>query len=93
MHSLLNSYKNKSRLRIFLSFTASFLEILLAILLACALTISVFQLIPSLFELDLSIENTGMFQDYLESLFVIVIGVEALKLLCTHTPGDRKSVV
>ncbi len=83
----------KWKIRIYLSYAATFLEISLAVLLAVALALSILQLIPSLFSLRVSIHDIGVFHEYLEALFVLVIGVEALKLLCKHTPGSALEVI
>ncbi len=83
----------KWKIRVFLSSTASFLEIVLALLLALALGICTIQLIPALFDLQVSVHEIDVFHDYLEALFVLVIGVEALKLLCKHTPGSALEIL
>ena len=83
----------KWKIRVYLSNAATFLEIVLAILLTIALGISILQLIPTLFTLQVSIHHIDVFHEYLEALFVLVIGVEALKLLCKHTPGSALEVI
>lgn len=83
----------KWKIRVVLSGTASFLEIVLAALLAAALAVCTVQLIPSLFELDVSVHEIDHFHDYLEAVFALVIGVEALKLLCKHTPGSALEIL
>ena len=83
----------KWKIRVRLALAASFLEIFLACLLAIALAICAVQMIPSLFDLAVSSEHISPFHEYLESLFVLVIGTEALKMLCKHTPGSALEVL
>ncbi len=83
----------KWKVRVHLATVASFLEIFLACLLAVALGICALQLIPSIFDLAVSSEHIEPFHEYLESLFVLVIGTEALKQLCKHTPGSALEVL
>lgn len=83
----------KWKVRVHLATAASFLEIFLACLLALALAICALQMIPSLFDLAVSSEHVAPFHEYLEALFVLVIGTEALKMLCKHTPGSALEVL
>lgn len=83
----------KWTIRVRLATVASFLEIFLACLLAIALAICGVRMIPSLFGLALMREPVASFHEYLETLFVLVIGTEALKMLCKHTPGSALEVL
>ena len=83
----------KWKIRVYLANVASFLEIFLACQLAVALVLCGLQLIPSLFHLAVSAEHINPFHEYLEALFVLVIGTEALKMLCKHTPGSALEVM
>lgn len=83
----------KWKVRVHLAAAASFLEIFLACMLAIALAICAVQLIPSIFDLAVSSDHIEPFHNYLESLFVLVIGTEALKMLCKHTPGSALEVL
>lgn len=83
----------KWKIRVILSYIASFLEISMAVLLAILLGVSVIQLIPELLKFNVSVKNIEVFHEYLQSLFMLVIGVEALKLLCKHTPESALSVL
>lgn len=83
----------KWKIRVYLANAASFLEIFLACQLAIALVLCGVQLIPSLFNLAVSAEHINPFHEYLEGLFVLVIGTEALKMLCKHTPGSALEVM
>ena len=83
----------KWKIRVQLANAASFLEIFLACQLAVALILCALQLIPSLFQLAVSAEHIDPFHEYLEGLFVLVIGTEALKMLCKHTPGSALEVM
>lgn len=83
----------KWKIRVRLASVASFLEIFLACQLAVALILCGLELIPSLFHLAVSAEHTNPFHEYLEGLFVLVIGTEALKMLCKHTPGSALEVM
>lgn len=83
----------KWKVRVHLAAAASFLEIFLACMLAIALAICAVQLIPSIFGLAVSSDHIEPFHNYLESLFVLVIGTEALKMLCKHTPGSALEVL
>lgn len=83
----------KWKIRMYLSYTGSFLEIFLAVLLAIALAICSVQLIPEVFNLKVSVHDIHIFRRFLEALFVLVIGVEALKLLCKHTPGSALEII
>ena len=81
------------KLRLYLAYVASFLEIFLALLLALALTICAIQVVPTIFRLHISMETVDVFHEFLEALFELVIGVEALKLLCKHTPGSALEIL
>lgn len=83
----------KWKVRVHLATAASFLEIFLACLLALALGICAVRMIPSLRDLALLEEPVHSFHEYLETLFVLVIGTEALKMLCKHTPGSALEVL
>lgn len=83
----------KWKVRLYLSYLATFLEISLAILLALALAICILQMIPSILQLRVTVNSIDVFHNYLEALFVLVIGVEALKLLCKHTPGSALEIL
>lgn len=83
----------KWTIRVRLATVASFLEIFLACLLAIALAICGVRMIPSLFGLAMMREPVTAFHEYLETLFVLVIGTEALKMLCKHTPGSALEVL
>lgn len=83
----------KWKIRVYLANAASFLEILLACQLAVALLLCSLELIPSLFHLAVNAEHINPFHEYLEALFVLVIGTEALKMLCKHTPGSALEVM
>lgn len=83
----------KWKIRLYLSNIASFLEIFLAMLLALTLAICSVQVIPTIFKLRISMETVSVFHEFLEALFELVIGVEALKLLCKHTPGSALEVL
>lgn len=83
----------KWKIRLYLSNIASFLEIFLAMLLALTLAICSVQVIPTIFRLRISMETVSLFHEFLEALFELVIGVEALKLLCKHTPGSALEVL
>lgn len=76
----------RGKLRYFLSVCATYLEILLSGILAVALLICGVQMIPALFSLELH-GNTEVFHEFLENLFTLILGVEALKMLCKHSPG------
>lgn len=69
------------------------LEIALAFLLTAALVVSVFELIPNLFHLALADELIHSFTEFLEEVFTLTVGVEALKMLCKHTPGSALEVL
>lgn len=83
----------KWKVRVHLAAAASFLEIFLACLLALALGICAVRMVPSLLGLALLEEPVRSFHEYLETLFVLVIGTEALKMLCKHTPGSALEVL
>lgn len=83
----------KWKVRVHLAAAASFLEIFLACLLALALGICAVRMVPSLLGLALLEEPVHSFHEYLETLFVLVIGTEALKMLCKHTPGSALEVL
>lgn len=83
----------KWKIRLYLSNVASFLEIFLALLLALTLAICSVQVIPTIFKMRISMETVSVFHEFLEALFELVIGVEALKLLCKHTPGSALEVL
>ena len=76
----------RGKLRYFLSVCATYLEILLSGILAVALLICGVQMIPALFSRELH-GNTEVFHEFLENLFTLILGVEALKMLCKHSPG------
>lgn len=83
----------KWKVRVHLAAVASFLEIFLACLLALALGICALRMLPTLRDLALLPEPVHSFHEYLETLFVLVIGTEALKMLCKHTPGSALEVL
>lgn len=69
------------------------LEIALALLLTAALVISAVQLIPSLLHMAMADELIHSFTEFLEEVFTLTVGVEALKMLCKHTPGSALEVL
>lgn len=69
------------------------LELTLALLLTAALVISAIQLIPHLFHLAMTEEVMHTFTELLEEIFTLTVGVEALKMLCKHTPGSALEVL
>lgn len=83
----------KWKFRLYISYVASFLEIFLALMLALALIVCSIQVIPTIFQLRVSMETVSVFRVFLEALFELVIGVEALKLLCKHTPGSALEIL
>lgn len=83
----------KWKFRLYISYVASFLEIFLALMLALALVVCSIQVIPTIFQLRVSMETVSVFRVFLEALFELVIGVEALKLLCKHTPGSALEIL
>lgn len=83
----------KWKFRLYISYVASFLEIFLALMLALALVVCSIQVIPTIFQLRISMETVSVFRVFLEALFELVIGVEALKLLCKHTPGSALEIL
>ena len=78
--------KLKGKLRYFLSVCATYLEILLSAILAMALLICAVQMIPPLFSLEIN-GDTEIFHSFLEDIFTLILGVEALKMLCKHSTG------
>ena len=78
--------KLKGKLRYFLSICATYLEILLSAILAVALLICAVQMIPPLFSLEIN-GDTEIFHNFLEDIFTLILGVEALKMLCKHSTG------
>lgn len=93
MKHTLNPPPMKWKIRLYLSNVASFLEIFMALLLAITLAICSVQVIPTIFKMRISLETVSVFHEFLEALFELVIGVEALKLLCKHTPGSALEVL
>ena len=83
----------KWKFRLYISYVASFLEIFLALMLALALVVCSIQVIPTIFQLRVNMETVSVFRVFLEALFELVIGVEALKLLCKHTPGSALEIL
>lgn len=73
--------------------TSHMLELILAGLLTVALVISMIRLFPELLHLAISPDLSHGFTEFLEVLFTIVVGVEALKMLCKHTPGSALEVL
>ena len=69
------------------------LELILAGLLTVALLISMLRLFPELLHLVFGKDLSQSFTEFLEVLFTIVVGVEALKMLCKHTPGSALEVL
>ena len=69
------------------------LELILAGMLTVALIISMIRLFPELLHLGFSEDLSHGFTEFLEVLFTIVVGVEALKMLCKHTPGSALEVL
>lgn len=69
------------------------IEIALGLLLTAAVVICAMQMIPDLFELHVSMENMHGFREYLEGIFNLVIGVEALKMIYKHSPGSAIEVL
>lgn len=73
--------------------TSHMLELILAGMLTVALIISMIRLFPELLHLGMSESLSHGFTEFLEVLFTIVVGVEALKMLCKHTPGSALEVL
>ena len=73
--------------------TSHMLELILAGLLTVALVVSMVRLFPELLHLAISPDLSHGFTEFLEILFTIVVGVEALKMLCKHTPGSALEVL
>ena len=78
----------KEKLRIRLAIITSYVEICLGTLLLIALIISTIQMITPLFGM-----NIEHFHDYLEQIFTLIIGVEALKMIYKHSPGSAIEVL
>lgn len=70
------------------------LELVLAGLLTLALIVAMLRLFPELLLLfDPQESLSAGFNEFLEELFTLVVGVEALKMLCKHTPGSALEVL
>lgn len=69
------------------------IEIALGLLLTTAVVICAIQMIPDLMNLQVSMGNMHGFREYLEGIFNLVIGVEALKMIYKHSPGSAIEVL
>lgn len=73
---------------LFWSIICDLLELVIAVIVSIAIIGSIFSLLPGLTELLHSGHAVAGFSEYLEELFVCVIGIEFLKMLC-HPNSDN----
>lgn len=82
-----------SKIRSVMSLATEVIEVILGIMLTAAVAICAIQLIPDLFNLHVNIQSIELFRVYLEAIFTLVIGVEALRMIYKHSPGSAIEVL
>lgn len=80
-------------IRTVMSVIAEVLEIVLGIMLTVAVVICAIEMVPPLFYLRVDVSSMDVFRGYLEAIFTLVIGVEALKMIYKHSPGSAIEVL
>lgn len=75
-----------------LAFLAEYLEVAVSLLVLAGLVLSV---VPIFVELPLLLDNNNsvMFHDFLGHAFNLVIGIEFIKMLTRHSPGNVLEVL
>ena len=75
-----------------LAFLAEYLEVAVSLLVLAGLVLSV---VPIFVELPLLLDNNNsvMFHDFLGHAFNLVIGIEFIKMLTQHSPGNVLEVL
>lgn len=81
------------KVRNIMSLATEIIEVFLGIMLTVAVAICAIQLVPELFHLKVNIESIEVFRGYLEAIFTLVIGVEALRMIYKHSPGSAIEVL
>lgn len=81
------------KVRNVMSVATEIIEVVLGIMLTLAVAFCAIQMIPELFHLHVSIERIDVFREYLEAIFTLVIGVEALRMIYKHSPGSAIEVL
>lgn len=79
--------------RTVMSLITEAIELILGIMLTCAVVICAIQMIPQLLNLHVDVQSIDVFRGYLEAVFTLVIGVEALRMIYKHSPGSAIEVL
>lgn len=82
-----------SKIRAVMSMATEAMELALGIMLTLAVIVCAIQLVPQLMDLHTSMDHMEDFRGYLEAVFTLVIGVEALKMIYKHSPGSAIEVL
>lgn len=81
------------KIRAVMSVITDGMELVLGIMLTLAVVTCAIQLVPQLGALHTSVDHMEDFRGYLEAIFTLVIGVEALKMIYKHSPGSAIEVL
>lgn len=82
-----------TKLEGFIQKSCRIVEIAAALLLLIGILLSIFGILKDFMVFGSLIENVSMFKQYLEDIFIIVIGAEFLQMLCRPTTDNVIEVV
>lgn len=81
------------KLESFIQKSCRIVEIAAALLILAGILLSIFGMLKDFMIFGSLIENVSMFKQYLEDIFIIVIGAEFLQMLCRPTTENVIEVV
>ena len=81
------------KLESFIQKSCGIVEIAAALLILVGILLSIFGILKDFMVFGSLIENVSMFKQYLEDIFIIVIGAEFLQMLCRPTTDNVIEVV